>query len=162
MTHTPSAGRAFPDHVYLTIRAAFRRLTAACGGQEAAAAITRADHQRISRYGRVGETMFAPIDVVADLERDAGQPLVTRELADLAGYLLVAKPAAGAQPVGMRDLAQLAKETGDAVADLADALADVDITAAEASRVRVQVREAMEVMARIDAGLAAVPGGAAR
>jgi len=91
-SQSDSLGRAFPACSYMALKAAFRRLTKTVGGQESAASITRVDYQRIGRYGRAHEPMFAPIDVVADLESDAGCPMVTRAMADLQGYLLIPKP----------------------------------------------------------------------
>ena len=85
-------GRVFSESEYMALKAAFRRLTKAVGGQESAASVTRVDYQRIGRYARPTEPSFAPIDVVADLEADLGNPMITRVLADMQGYILIAKP----------------------------------------------------------------------
>ncbi len=152
-------GRAFPAPAYQALKAAFRRLTKAAGGQESAASVTRVDHQRIGRYGRAQEPMFAPVDVVADLEADVGEPHVTRMLADLQGCLLIPKPPLQGDPEWIAHLGALGKEAGEALSCLSEALeSDGKITADEVRdmELRREVREAMEVLARVDQALAAV------
>lgn len=156
--------RIFPSVSYLSLKAAFRRLTKAVGGQESAASITRVDFQRIGRYGRTHEAMFAPVDVVADLESDAGEPLVTRAMADLQGYLLIPKPPTTGDAQWVEHLGSLAKEAGEAMAKLGEAFAHGGtITAAEVRDMdlRREVREAMEALARIDKALETVERGEA-
>lgn len=160
MSNTPHAmGRAFDESAYLGLKAAFRRLTKSVGGQESAASITRVDHQRIGRYGRAHEPMFAPVDVVADLEHDAGVPMVTRALADLQGYLLIPKPPTTGDARWVEHLGALAKEAGEAIAKLGTAFAEGGTITGEESRrmeLRREVAETMEVLARIDKALEAV------
>lgn len=152
-------GRVFPACSYMALKAAFRRLTKAVGGQESAATITRVDFQRIGRYGRAHEAMFAPVDVVADLEADAGEPMVTRALADLQGYLLVPKPPTQGDAEWVEHLGALAKEAGEAIAKLGQAFAHGGTITADEVRdmeLRREVAEAMEVLARIDKALESV------
>ena len=154
--------RIYSEQVYLSLKAAFRRLTKAAGGQQAAASLTRVDFQRIGRYGSPNEAMHVPIDVVADLERDVGLPMVTHELADLAGYILIPKPPAGADAYWVACLGELGKEAGEAIAKLAEALNnDGRIDGDEVRRLglRQEVREAMEVLAKIDQALIKVEAG---
>ena len=158
MTHEQHQrlGRAFPSSAYLSIKAGFRRLTKAVGGQESAASITRVDYQRIGRYGRPHEGMFPPVDVIADLEADAGDPIVTRILAGLQGHILIPLPPADADPAWVAHLGALGKEAGEAIARLSEALADDGKITADEVRdmnLRDEVREAMEVLARIDKAL---------
>lgn len=85
------------------LKAVTRRLVERAGGAEVAALATRVAHSQLSAYGSLTERdRFAPVDVVADLERDIGDPLVTRELAGLAGFRLV--PIDGAGPCGDEEL----------------------------------------------------------
>lgn len=157
-----SLGRVHSETAYKALKGAFRRLTKLAGGEEAAAAITRVDRQRIGRYGRPQEAMMPPVDVVADLEADTGEPLVCRVLADLAGFLLIPKPPVSGGPAWVRHLGALGKEAGEAIARLAEAFGnDGRITADEIQslRLRDEVREAMEVLARIDKALEAVEQG---
>lgn len=155
MTVPAGEGRAHPAAAYLALKAAVRRLTKGCGGQEAAAQVTRVDFQRIGRYGRPHEAQHAPVDVIADLEADSGEPMVTRVLADLQGYVLVPKPGARAVPVGIEHLGQVGREAGDVIAGLSDALADGEVTAGECRdlNLRRQVRELMEALATVDLSL---------
>lgn len=158
-------GRAFPRTDYQAIKSGFRRLVKMCGGQESAAGVTRVDFQRIGRYSRPHEPMFPPADVIADLEKDAEVPEVTRVLADLQGYLLIAKPPASGDPQWVGHLAALAKESGEALSLLGQALSNGGtITAEEIAELdlRREVSEAMEVLARIDIALRAVQSGSAQ
>lgn len=110
---------------YLTLKAAFRRLVDACGGCESAAAVTRASFQTLSKYGRPQEPVYAPVDVIADLEADAGDPLVSRVLAGLTGHVLVRLPE-GVDGAGRwhGHIADVAQGMGEVVRRLGDALAD--------------------------------------
>lgn len=94
-----NTGRYLPQRDYDRLAVATHQLVdhdKVGGCKRAAQDITRGDAARLSRYGNKHETMRAPIDVVADLEAAAGEPVVTRVLADLAGYHLVPKCVASA------------------------------------------------------------------
>jgi hypothetical protein len=154
-----NGGRIHADTAYLRIKAAFRQLVKQAGGQESAASITRVSgHQTIGRYCRPQDAQHAPLDVVADLERDTGDAIVTRALADLAGFILVPKPLGEGAPshISVTELGTIAKETGEVITNLGMALADGKITPAEATQVRGEIREAMEALARIDHALGAI------
>jgi len=152
-------GRPFGGAVYLRLKAAARALVKKAGGQESAAMVTRASHQTLSRYGLPDDATFMPVDVVADLEADVGAPVITRVLADLAGCLLIAKPAGdGTDPVWIARLSRLAKESGEAIAAIGHALEDGAITPEEIrdQRLRDEVREAAEALAAVDLALARI------
>lgn len=158
-----TAARYLPLNDYLALKAACRALVRACGGPNAAAGITRSDAPRLSRYGAAEEAMHAPLDVIADLEAEAGTPEVTRVLAGFLGYVLVPKPKADVRGgVSIGDVGALAKEAGEAIAFLGQALgAPEALTAAKCRKMglRREVREAMEVLARIDGALEALEEG---
>lgn len=156
MSTPVGSARTHPVHVYRGLKAAVRRLVRDLGGQEAAASLTRVDHQRLGRYGRVHEAMQAPIDVIADLETEAGCPAVTRLLAAAQGYLLVPRPGAAPVPLDAAALGRMANAAGDVIGDIGVALADGTVTVAEVHELalREDVRRAMEALAAIDAGLA--------
>lgn len=80
--------RTLPSVSYAAIKAASRRLVEQAGGVESAATVTRVGKSSLGNYGDVKNDHFIPADAIADLERDIGQPIVTRELARLAGYEL--------------------------------------------------------------------------
>lgn len=87
-----SGARQFDRSSYLKLKAATRRLNKQVGGQEAAASLTRVDVGRLCRYGLAHDPSFMPVDVVADLESDAGDLIVTKILAGLNGHLVVPVP----------------------------------------------------------------------
>lgn len=98
--------RLHPAEAYNAIKAAVRRLVGRAGGLESAASITRVSHASLGYYGDVnkpGQNM--PVDIVADLEKDVGEPVVTRELARLGGYDLV--PVTKAAPIAPSDPGQM-------------------------------------------------------
>ena len=128
----PSSARQLPRHDYLAIKAATRRLIETAGGQNAAAAATRVGHTSLSRYGHPDAPAdFAPVDVIADLEAECGVPIVTRELASLAGFALT--PVSAKQLDSHTAIAGIARESGELLGALAEALRDQHISPVEAA-----------------------------
>ncbi len=110
---------------YLAIKGAMRRLTEACGGQESAASVTRVAPQTLNKYGHPHEAVYAPVDVIADLEADAGDPLVSRVLARLTGHVLVRLPeGADGSTRWHGHVADVAQGVGEVVRSMGAALAD--------------------------------------
>jgi hypothetical protein len=129
-------------------KALFRALVDRCGKFEAAALCTRVGTSQLHNYTDMHSDQFAPVDVVADLERVAGEPLVTAELARRAGFLLIPLPADGQGRLA-KDMAQLGREMGEVFAAYAEAMGnDGRMDAAESEQVE---RELADV-ARIAAG----------
>lgn len=161
MTARPVTARTHPAHVYRSLKAAVRGMVRDLGGQEAAASLTRVDHQRLGRYGRPHEAMHAPIDVIADLETAAAVPAVTRHLAAAQGYVLIPRPTVLPVPLDAVALGRMANAAGDVIGDIGVALADGTVTADEVRdlALRDDVRRAMESLASIDAGLAELMAG---
>ncbi|BCP53822.1 hypothetical protein K32_24390 [Kaistia sp. 32K] len=134
------------------LKTAFRRLLKAAGGDESAASITRCGHQRLNKYGLATEQdTYSPIDILLDLERDVGEPVVLAVYADLLGYQLVPKKsvAADAQALGQH-LGDIAESVGELMADLGATFAkgvqnltekQLDDLDREAERVRNEVGE---------------------
>jgi hypothetical protein len=140
------------DH--LVLKAAYRTLLKAAGGPSyAAQEITRTDPARLSRYGNPNEQMFAPLDVIRDLEAHVGEPIVTRVLADQAGHVMVPKKAATKSVDFDQHLACIAKEMSDLVGGIAQAKADGTITPAEIEAIKTQIREGYEAIANFEADL---------
>lgn len=86
--------RTFGKDTYKRLKRRTDQLIDLCGGLVAAAEETRAGKSSLANYadsreGVVGSALWAPIDIIADLEKAAGEPLVTKELARLAGYELL-------------------------------------------------------------------------
>ncbi len=147
------SARQLPERDYLVLKAATRGLTKLAGGQETAAGVTRVGQQALSRYGAAQEQeAFAPIDVIADLEAETGDPVVTRALAHLAGFDLVARDRGDGQPLPRR-LGCIAKEAGDVVASLANALADGAVTPEERTQIEAETQELIAEAHRLLAAL---------
>jgi hypothetical protein len=86
--------RTFGKDTYRRLKRRTDQLIDACGGLVAASAETRAGKSSLANYADSREhgaacNLWAPIDIIADLEKAAGEPLVTRELARLSGYDLL-------------------------------------------------------------------------
>ena len=140
-------GRQLPDRDYQALKAATRQLVNAAGGSVAAAAVTRGDHQGISRYGSAHDDnadRFTPVDVLADLESECEQPLLTRELARLSGHLLVPVPRSVGSGTALGVITSKAlKETSEVFVALADAMGDGRICTADALRIGREIDEAL-------------------
>ncbi|WP_173087330.1 phage regulatory CII family protein [Devosia sp. 1635] len=145
--------RQLPASDYAKLKAATRQLISTSGGPVDAARVTRVDHQGLSRYGSTNEDhaeRFMPADVIADIEAECGQPIVTRKLADLAGYLLVPVPqvARTGTVLGAVTAATL-KETSDVFVALGESLGDGTVSQADAERIGREVDEAMAKLAAL-------------
>jgi len=146
------SARFHPKWLYEALKASTRKLVRGAGGQESAASITRLDGPRLSRCGNPSEAMYLPIDVVADLESDCGDPMVTKVLAQATGHLLVPAPKAGKGENWVERLGTLSKETGEIVSRICEALADDGEVSAKESRekdLRKEVQDAQEALAGI-------------
>lgn len=131
---------------YLALKAATRSLVTAAGGGKRASETTRTSEGRISEAGAAHVMdRFAAIDVVADLEADTAMPLVTRCLADLAGFDLIPRQAGRAIDLHQH-LARMAKECGEAQAALAVSLATPGISEAERLKTRKEMLEAITIL----------------
>lgn len=128
--------RTHPRAVYLRLKAATRRLVETAGGLMLAAEVTRVGKTKLSDYGNQNlDEIFAAADVIADLEAAAGAPLVTRELARIAGHALIALPGASGDEGWIARLGGVSKETGAVIGRLAEALGDDGmVSAAEIRR----------------------------
>jgi hypothetical protein len=130
--------RSLPLRSYTGLKAATRQLVRLAGGVESAASITRVGFPAVARYGNLAEPdCYMPIDIVADLEADTGEPLVTRALAEATGHVLVPGPAVPAEGDFVGHVARIAREAGEVMARLGHALADGRITAAECRELKL-------------------------
>lgn len=144
---------------YKALKAATRALIREAGGVESAASVTLSDAPRMSRYSNPNEALFMPIDRVADLERDTGTPLVSVQLARMAGHLLIGlpkPPVTAGRMVGAGHLGDLAKQTGDVISGLGISMADDGLVTADESRrldLRREIHEALTCLAALDEAL---------
>jgi hypothetical protein len=135
------------------LKALFRALVDCCGGFDAAAACTRVKSSQLHNYTDMRSDQFAPVDVVADLERVAGEPLVTAELARRAGWLLMPLPAEGEGRLS-QSIAHLARETGEACASFVEAMGnDGRIDPAEGERIERELADVARVVGQALAAL---------
>lgn len=75
--------RAYGDDAYSKLKGRFRIAVKRAGGVECAAEITGLSPAAISNYQNTGHAVFPPVNVVVDLEREIGEPLVSREMVRL-------------------------------------------------------------------------------
>lgn len=132
------------------LKVRFAVLVQRCGGYVAAAAGCRVGSTQLNNYASMAHDQFAPLDVVADLEEIAGEPLVTAELARRAGYLLLPldQQAEGQFAASM---ARLGKEVGESFSAYGESMADSRLARSEMERL---ARELAEVAAAAKAALA--------
>lgn len=141
-----SGARQLPATDYAALKAATRQLLTAAGGGNEGAKVTRVGQQVLSSYGSLGiehAERFAPIDVIADLEAECGEPLVTAKLAELGGHLLVRLPRGDGFDAVARQTMRSAQEYAELIAGVMAAKADGRITADEAPRILTDIRELM-------------------
>lgn len=152
--------RIFSNETYERLKGAARDLVGAAGGPRRCQGITRGTESLLSRYGARQEEVFAPIDVIADLEKDAGEPIVTRLLAELSGHLLVPVPTATGDMNWKAHLFGLLSEGGEVGLGLSEATLDDDVSRAEAKALLPKVTAAQVVLAALGDALTRVIDGA--
>ena len=129
--------RQLPAESYALLKAATRHLVRAAGGVEHAP--TRVGKSNLSDYGSINKSeTYIPIDVVADIEADLGDPRVTRALADLAGYDLV--PRTGTELAEV-DLDRMVSALGSRYGQLCQVVERME---ADGIRERHELRAAVE------------------
>lgn len=117
---------------YAALKTAFRRLVDKIGGVEAAASYCRVHFSKIAEYYSPNHPLrFVPADVIADLEAAAEEPIVTRELARIAGYTMTPFDASG-DPMHSA-LGAALRESAEAAACGLDALGDGVVSDDEAA-----------------------------
>ena len=122
------------------------------GGIECAAASTRVNQAQIARYGQPHGTDWMPIDVVADLEKEIGAPVVSRALAQTLGYELVPLPAGRWDGDINQQLAAMLKEMGDVVRSIGQALADDGCISKDEAR-KLQLRKELADLLQVAVGM---------
>ncbi len=145
------------------LKTATQRLVDRVGGLAEAAKNARPDFRRFSDYQSFTRPeRFIPADAVADLERAVGDPVVTRELAELAGFDLVRRPSTGSG-AGAADpascLRRLTAELGDVARAEERAVAHVRQSANDA---RETVDELQDLISCARAMIDAIERGALR
>lgn len=134
------------DELAHTLKAGFRDLVALAGGQARAADISGTTQTRVSENASAYYPDCTPrVHHVALLEADARKPVVTKLLAELAGFELVPLGTHGnADP--HTHLARIIKDTGEVAGALSQALADGRISPHEARSLKREAQEAIEAL----------------
>ena len=114
----------------LALKAAVRRALTAAGGGASFQHATRVREAALSKAASPHEDAFLALDVVADLDLDVGDPIVTAELAALQGFRLVPVEAEPAAP-DVRDLATIATRAAAVQSTLAEGIAAGALDASE-------------------------------
>jgi hypothetical protein len=154
-----NAARELSRREYEALKGATKALVKSFGSLEEAAGVTRSDPARLSRFGNVHEKgMFAPIDVIADLEARIGRPVVTAILADMLGYVLVHKEEARSRPDLVQHVGCMGKETGEAVSAVASLIDPAARTPQNFAKAHKEIREGQEALAEAEEALNAIEG----
>jgi len=138
------------------LKALAARLIAGAGGVENAAPICRVNSPALSKYQSGAAPFsehFMPLDVATALTLDTADrvgPVVARHFAAMSGHAVVALPRRIAGE-GHKALATVARETGEALAEAAAALADGRIDGREADQVIAEVDQAIEALLALKA-----------
>ncbi len=143
--------RETTQHQLRALKVSTKALVRSNGGLDTASMSTRLSASTLGHYQNADHEGYIPIDVVADLELTVGNPVVTKTLADMQGYLLVKKPKAPSSECWLKMLGDVSKECGEVISGIAKVIAgDAKITAKELKKLRKDVMEAMEILATID------------
>lgn len=146
-----SKARTFAAEVYAGLKSATALfIKRAFGNQTMAAEHTRVEQGQISEYGNRNEPKsFMPIDVMLDLIFASGDQAGTRDLSLLrfiteqVDCLLVPLPQGLAGGALAERTGRSAKEFGDVMVRIGDALRDGKISEQEAREVAAEIREVM-------------------
>ncbi|MGI2036391.1 hypothetical protein ACRQ1B_28850 [Rhizobium panacihumi] len=147
--------RPYAKGVYLSLSAAIRTAYDRVGGVSKFAGHTRPKLATLSKYAsdsdQNAETIM-PIDVAIDLDRKAGQPIVTARMASILGYDVVPKIVAPMLAGGLTeaDALDVMAEAMDFVRAIRGALADGKVCAMDRENLR---REWLDLRHEMDEAL---------
>jgi hypothetical protein len=143
--------RLLPARDYKRIKAVSRDLVNAAGGAQRICTITRASPARLSEaLAPQCIDRFLAVDQIADLEADCGEPIVTRELADMAGFDLIARSSSHPKATELENFSSATKEFADFASAFARAARDGHFDSDEKIRIRNEVRELIQCLHDID------------
>lgn len=135
-----------PGDAVFALKAGFRELVKLVGGQDYAARLLGVSQSRISENAAPHQPdCTARIHHIAALEAEAGVPVVTRILAELAGHELVPLGTFKTEDPHIH-LARIIKDAGEVSIAISQALADGRISPAEARTLKREAGGAIEAM----------------
>ncbi|MCV6576291.1 MAG: hypothetical protein OIF58_11200 [Cohaesibacter sp.] len=155
-------GRKHEGEVYLRLMGGVRSLIKACFGLEAAAEETRVSFATLSRYQRNSNPEFAPIDVVIDLEKSCGRPIVTQAMARANDCTLVKLPKVEASGDIVSRLGTLHKEMADVTGRIGECLADdgcISSDEAKQTNLRKEIDDLLCAVVAMDAEIKVIEEG---
>lgn len=147
--------RQFGTETYLAIKASCRDLVALAGGPLRVSKITRAHQGHVSTaISQHDMERFLCIDQIADLEAEVQEPVVTRLLAEMAGYDLEPRAVINASPRTVHQhLAQVITETADVTAAVVSAMADGKLDDGERTAISKEIEQAIIKLQALKADL---------
>lgn len=136
--------RQIPKRDADALKAASMILVEKAGGVARAAALTSTSHSRLSEAASPWhDNRWLSLIHIADLECVAGEPVITRVLAELSGFVLVPNDATRPQDFHQH-LAHIIIETSDVEKLLATALNDGHVSRDEARRGALEAQQAID------------------
>lgn len=132
------------DKIRNGLCAAFRDLTEAVGGANRAAKITGLSPGMISKYCHPHHNEMARSDVIAIMEADCGDPIVTRALAELSGWTIVQAMSVAPADALVSNFSEVAKDSGAALSTVGQGMADGRFDAKDAKAALPAMRELVE------------------
>lgn len=136
-----------PMNDAIAIKAACHELADRCGGVTALSAAVRLSPARVSE-GCSPHHMDRWLSIlhVAEAEVVAGEPLVARCLADLAGYDLVPRPGTVKAKTVHAHLSSIMHECTDVQSGIVAALADGSLSQTERTAITAEINQTIEAM----------------
>ncbi|WP_019997293.1 hypothetical protein [Aureimonas ureilytica] len=135
----------------LALKAAVRRAVALAGGGRSVENATRVSHSVLSRYGLPEHTdQHCPLDVAIDLDLEAGQPVILAALAEMQGYDIVRRePVAPSDTPWCAKISAMVQQDGRVTSTLLEAIADGQISPAEARCIIPELEREIELLRRV-------------
>ncbi len=141
--------RPYSTADYAQLKSATKRAIELAGGPVALAKETRLDQATLSRAGNIEHSNFLPIDAAVDADRLAGEPVILRALARIAGFDLVPIKARHESANLVHDAGTMARESGELVSSAIEATADGTLTAREAREIDREAQDVEAVVASV-------------
>jgi hypothetical protein len=147
-------GRSTSEEQRTGLKLACQNVVNRCGGGKNAAQVTDVDETVVSLYCALHERKrFMRLDVAADLDLAAGEPIVGRALVNLhPGWKVVREDVARSGPaLGLADFGRLQVETFEALAALFEGMADLHLSDAEKRRILKEFADLRHVLDLVEA-----------
>lgn len=152
---TPKIPRLSSEEERRQIKVRTKQLVDLAGGGEFFAPVTGVDKAALSKYGGLAyPDSFIRADVILELDRQIGAPMMVETLAKMLGYRLVPIDDDPGARIGVSDLTALHREGGELAGALSQALEDGDVDSDERRNIRPLVARKIATLHRLDRKLA--------